>query len=80
MIWRRLCEAGLASSLSDAMEQPIGLALRALEERAFEEAYRALNEAQSEADVPTTPMVQVVKTIKTAAWYERMREIGQLPT
>lgn len=59
------------------MQQPIGVALRILEERAYDRAKRALEEAKKESDVKPTPMVQVVKSIRGDVWQDRMKELSE---
>ena len=61
----------------DAKAQPIGEVLRILEERGFERAKRALEEAKNPDDVKSTLMVQLVKSFRTDAWGDRMRELSE---
>lgn len=62
------------------MEQPFGVVLRILETRDFARAYKALKQAKKESDVPSTPMVQLVKSLKTDDWMTELERIVNYPT
>lgn len=57
----RICEEGLAMNLADAARQPIELALRVMELRAYARAKDMVDRSENAGDLPTdSPMVNLV--------------------
>lgn len=72
-----MCEVGYASSLVDAAAQPIQIAMRALEYRAYADAKRAIDNAKRQDDIPDSKMVDQVMTIQAELMRERKQKRGK---
>ena len=70
----RICEEGLAENLLAAMQQPLDLALRVMELRAYAGAKHALVNAKKKEEIPNSPMVLTVMEIQA----ELLETLGKL--
>lgn len=59
-----LCEEHLASSLLDAMEQPLALALRVVEYRSYERAKAMVDNTKKAENLPDHPMIDLVQEVE----------------
>lgn len=60
----RICEEGLASSLLDAMQQPLDLAVRVIDEKVFAKAWELVKRTENEDQLPDSPMIDLVFEIQ----------------
>lgn len=67
----QICQA-FGCTPVEALAQPMTLTLQVLEARRFAEAWRAINDAESDDDVPDTPMVKLAGEVLAHRVRERL--------
>ena len=60
----RILEEGLASSLNDALDQPLAPVLEIMEYRAYAQAKRAVEAAKDQSALPDHPLISLVWEFK----------------
>lgn len=59
-----MLEEGLASSVTDALDQPFDLTMRIMELRAYARANDLVERAQKNEDLPKDPMIDLVFAVR----------------
>lgn len=71
-----MLEEGLATSILDAMEQPLEQAMRILEKRQYAWAKDEINRPDVKLDqLPDTPMIKLAQEIEADIVLERVQEM-----